>query len=207
MTNSTDRVADQTRPLTLVKSLITNVAGHRFQNGHAAPPGEPVGFVREPHNEADPNAIAIYNVAGQRIGYLFGEIAAEYALMLDFGLAQLAGRLAAPGEPNYNPALAACNSPLNLWVYVDQARIAELEAEIACGPRRPGSAIGTRTDGGLVGRPGRIAVGQGGPDRPAVRRRVGPGGRPQSCLRGGRHILTLVRTGGGGRRGHPRRPA
>ncbi len=104
-----------------MSSFVTKVAGYRFQNGNLATAGEPVRFVREPQNAADPNAIAIHNNSGQRIGYLFREIAARYAVPLDRGFVRLVGRLAAPGEPNYDPALAEINPQVYLWIYADQA--------------------------------------------------------------------------------------
>ena len=64
-------------------TLVTRVAGYRYQVCEPASPGEPVHFIREPDNRADANAVAVHNILGQRIGYLFRELAEEYAALLD----------------------------------------------------------------------------------------------------------------------------
>ena len=102
--------------------LVTAVAGHRYQ-GVPATPGEPVEFIREPQNAADPNAIAVHDAAGRRIGYLFREIAADHAGLIDHGLVRLSGRLVAPGERGYDAGRAAINPPLIVWIHIDEARL------------------------------------------------------------------------------------
>ena len=94
-------------------------------------PGGQVDFVREPDNPADANAVAVHDQAGRRIGYLFREIAAEYAALLDLGCVRLFGRLAAPGEPGYDPARAGFSPALFVWVYVDEARLSQVLARTA----------------------------------------------------------------------------
>ena len=93
--------------------LVTAVAGHRYQ-GIPARPGEQVQFIREPTNAADPNAVAVHDAAGRRIGYLFRELAAEYAGLVDQGIVRLSGRLVDAGEPGYDPDRAGINPPLVL---------------------------------------------------------------------------------------------
>jgi hypothetical protein len=102
--------------------LFTAVAGHRFQ-ATAAVPGEPVQLVREPDNPADGKAIAVLDMAGRRVGYLFRELAAEYAALMDHGIVRLSGRLVAPGEPGYDAERAAINPPLIVVVDVNPVRL------------------------------------------------------------------------------------
>jgi hypothetical protein len=113
--------------LPLQQSFLTAVAGHRFQ-GVPATPGEPVRFVREPDNDADPNAVAVHNMAGRRLGYLFREVADFYALLVDVGLVQLSGRLVAPGEPGYEEHRAKTNPALVVNIHADMARVDEMLA-------------------------------------------------------------------------------
>ncbi len=108
-----------------MSSFITKVAGYRFHNAKPATPGEPVQFVREPKNVTDHSGILIDNASGERIGYLFREIAEQCAVVLNHGFERLVGRLAAPGEPCYDPALADINLQLYLWVYAAQVRLDE----------------------------------------------------------------------------------
>jgi hypothetical protein len=110
--------------------LVTAVAGHRFQ-GTPAAPGEPVQFVREPNNGADRNAIAVLDAAGRRIGYLFRELAADFAGLIDHGLVRLSGRLVAAGEPGYDPDRAGINPPLIVWIHVDPVRLDAFVARTA----------------------------------------------------------------------------
>jgi hypothetical protein len=114
--------------LVFVQSFATKVAGCRYQTASAAP-GEQVHLVREPDNAADANAVAVHNMAGQRVGYLFREIAEYYAESLDYGVVRLFGRLAAPGEPDYDPSRARSNPTLFIWAYKDEARLAEVLAQ------------------------------------------------------------------------------
>lgn len=100
--------------------FVTAVAGHRFQ-GVPATPGEAVQFVREPNNAADSNAIAILDARGRRIGYLFREIAADFAGLVDTGLVGLTGRLLVPGEPGHDAGWAETNPSLVVWVHADMA--------------------------------------------------------------------------------------
>ena len=110
--------------------LISSVAGHWFQ-GTVAVPGEVVQFIREPDNAADPDAIAVHDSAGVRIGYLFRKLAAEYAALIDHGLVQLRGRLLAPGEPGYDAERARVNPPLVVSIYAENVRIDALLARSA----------------------------------------------------------------------------
>jgi hypothetical protein len=102
--------------------IFTVVAGHRFW-GVPATPGEAVRFVREPQNAADPNAIAVHDPAGRRLGFLSRELAADFAGLIDHGLVRLTGRLVAPGEPGYDEGRAAVNPPLVVGIHVDPARL------------------------------------------------------------------------------------
>jgi hypothetical protein len=115
--------------LELCGRLATVVAGHRFQ-GTPAVPGEPVQFVREPDNSADANAIAVHDAAGRRLGYLFRELAAEHAGLLDRGIVRLSGRLVAPGEPGHDLDRARINPPLIVQIHVDTGRLGSFLVQI-----------------------------------------------------------------------------
>jgi hypothetical protein len=126
--SSSDAAAgDPAGHMPIHEQFLTAVAGHRYQHV-AATPGEPVQFIREPDNAADPNAIAVHDTAGRRIGYLFREIAANQAGLLDRGLIRLSGWLVAAGEPGFDPDRAMINPPLIVSVHVD---LAPLQAFVA----------------------------------------------------------------------------
>jgi hypothetical protein len=67
---------------------VAGVAGARFQaaalESDAAAPGRPLELRRDPHNEHDPNAIALL-AGGERIGWVPRELAAELAPEIDAG--------------------------------------------------------------------------------------------------------------------------
>jgi hypothetical protein len=67
-------------------------------------------------------------MAGRRLGYLFREFAAEYAALVDCGCVRLAGRMAAPGEPDYDPSRLDWSPVLYVSIFVDEAQLAEIEA-------------------------------------------------------------------------------
>jgi hypothetical protein len=50
---------------------------------------------------------------------------------VDLGLVWLSGRLAAPGEPDYDPVQAEVNPPMYLLVYGDVARLEQFNAQPA----------------------------------------------------------------------------
>jgi hypothetical protein len=106
----------------LYKRLVTAVAGQRFQ-GAPATLGEQVQLVREPDNAADRNAIAVHAAVGRRLGYLSREIAADYGGLMDLGLVQLSGELAAPCDPDFDEHRASVNPTLFVWIYVDPGRL------------------------------------------------------------------------------------
>ena len=103
-----------TRGFVHCDTFVTKVAGYQYHATAPPAPGAPVEFVREPENAFDTNAVAIHDAAGRRLGYLFREVAAEWAALIDHGAVRLGGRLIAPGEPGYDATLA----PSNLGVYV-----------------------------------------------------------------------------------------
>jgi hypothetical protein len=115
--------------LVLCDTITTRVAGCRYQATTPAVPGAPVQFVREPANAWDANAVAVIDMDGRRIGYLFREIAEEYAALMDCGCVRLCGRMAAPGEPSYDPVRAQSNPVLYVWVNAVAARLAEICAQ------------------------------------------------------------------------------
>ena len=67
---------------------VAGVAGARFQvaalESDAAAPGRPLELRRDPHNEHDPNAVAVL-AGGEQIGWVPRELAAEIAPQLDRG--------------------------------------------------------------------------------------------------------------------------
>lgn len=110
------------------ETITTYVAGLRF---HAVGPPEPgmlVQLVREPDNPADPNAIAVRDTTGRRIGYLPREIAEQYAGLIDHGLVRLQGQLAAAAEPAFDPDRFDTNPVLYLSIYASPTRLAEFRA-------------------------------------------------------------------------------
>jgi hypothetical protein len=69
---------------------VAGVAGAaRFHpdalHGDEAAPGEPLVLRRDPHNEHDPNAIAVDTVAGDQLGFVPRDLAATIAPELDAG--------------------------------------------------------------------------------------------------------------------------
>jgi hypothetical protein len=143
MSNNTEaeHVARRTENMVHCDTISTRVAGYR---SHAtAPPGSgaTVQFVREPGNPHDANAIAVYDMRGQRIGYVFREIAEEYAALIDCGCVRLFGRMAAPGEPGYDPVRVDTNPALHIWVYADEARLAEILAQADAGAPAGGTPV------------------------------------------------------------------
>ncbi len=129
VTNDENQIAKPDQGFVLSNTVVTRIAGYRFHASTPATPGETVQFVREPNNAWDSNAIAVYDGSACRIGYLYRQIAAEYAWLMDNGSVRLSGRLAAPGEPGYDPSRAEINPPLFVWVNVDQARLSEVLAQ------------------------------------------------------------------------------
>lgn len=115
--------------LVLCDTICTRVAGYRFHMAAPPAPGAWVEFVREPTNTWDPNAIVICDQHGKKLGYLFKEIAHEYAGLMDCGCVRLYGRMATPGEPDYDSVRVQSNPVLYLWVYADEARLAEICAQ------------------------------------------------------------------------------
>lgn len=113
---------------------ITKIAGYRYHAAVCPPPGSVVEFVREPQNPHDPNAIAIRDKDGHTLGYLFREIAAQYACLIDAGCVRLTGRLVAPEEPGYDAARANCNPAIYVWAGADMQRIEEVCAAPVAGP-------------------------------------------------------------------------
>jgi hypothetical protein len=67
---------------------VAGVAGARFQpvalEGDAAAPGRPLALRRDPHNEHDPNAVAVL-AGGEQVGWVPRELAVEIAPALDAG--------------------------------------------------------------------------------------------------------------------------
>jgi hypothetical protein len=129
-------------------TITTRVAGYRYHARTPPGPGAPVQFVREPHNAADPNAIAILDMADRRLGFLFREIAADYAALVDCGCVRLSGRMAAPGEPDFDPARVDTSPVLYVWVFADEVRLAEILARAEAGAAAGGTpGIGTASTG------------------------------------------------------------
>ena len=76
-------------PLLAERGLrVSGVAGTQFRPGaldsDALAPGSPLALRREPENEHDANAIAV-DAAGEHVGFVPREIAAELAPELDAG--------------------------------------------------------------------------------------------------------------------------
>jgi hypothetical protein len=127
--SSNNDVAQHARPdesLVLYDTIITRIAGYRFHATSPPPAGAAVELVREPANIRDPNAIAVCDMDGQRLGYLFREIAEEHAALMDCGCVRLCGRMAAPGEPAYDHVRVQTNPVLYLWVFADETRLSEI---------------------------------------------------------------------------------
>jgi HIRAN domain len=76
-------------PLLAERELrVSGVAGTQFRPGalesDALAPGRPLALRREPQNEHDPSAIAV-DAAGEHVGFVPRELAAELAPDLDAG--------------------------------------------------------------------------------------------------------------------------
>jgi hypothetical protein len=129
--SSNNDEAQHARPdgnLVLYDTIATRIAGYRY---HATTPpaaGAAVALVREPGNIWDANAIVVLDIDGQKLGYLFKEIAEKFAALMDCGCVQLFGRMAAPGEPAYDHVRVHTTPGLYLWVYADDARLSEILA-------------------------------------------------------------------------------
>lgn len=83
---------------TILEEIETYVAGRYYYLDSAAIPGETLRFVRESDNAYDPNAVMIFNRAGEMIGYLPYHLAAELAPDLDARAITLTGTLAHPSS-------------------------------------------------------------------------------------------------------------
>lgn len=73
-------------------------------------PGRPVRLVREPQNEHDPNAIAVYAESGRKpIGYVNKQNAKRLARLLDAGVefAAISTRGGGPGREDVSPVILA----------------------------------------------------------------------------------------------------
>lgn len=78
-------------------------------------PGAPVRLAREPDNEHDPNAIAIYaDRARRKSGYVPRGAAKRLAKLIDSGadLVAISLRGAGPGTEGVNPQILICERPL-----------------------------------------------------------------------------------------------
>jgi HIRAN domain len=101
----------------------TKIAG-RWYNRHAeAWPGDEVLFVREPNNRADRNAIAILNPAGERIGYLSSQLAAEYVALIDLDYIRLKGSLLHCCDPDFDDEQEATSPTVEVWVEGSLSRL------------------------------------------------------------------------------------
>lgn len=122
------------------ESFTTNIAGYRYHANVCSLPGSEILFIRELQNPHDPNAIAIWGIDGHKLGYLFRELAEEYASLIDAGCVRLLGRLVAPEEPDYDAARANSNPVIYVWAGADLQRIEEVCAAPVAGPPAPGAA-------------------------------------------------------------------
>ncbi|MDD3627660.1 MAG: HIRAN domain-containing protein [bacterium] len=70
-------------------SIITKVVGIQYNEGKSSighlNPGDTINLVREPKNTADPNAIAVKDLGGNKLGYISREWAARLAPKIDAG--------------------------------------------------------------------------------------------------------------------------
>jgi hypothetical protein len=122
--------------LELVESYTTYVAGRRFYPEAAAAPGEIMYPAREPANPHDANAIALLNQDGALVGYLPRKMAAYYAGMIDERIMQLAARLAAPDEPEFDAPRVLTNPTVYVWAFVDGQRLSEFLARMGSAPNQ-----------------------------------------------------------------------
>jgi hypothetical protein len=81
-------------------------------------PGECVMFRRELGNPDDPNASAILDTSGRKLGYLLREQSAELAPLMDHRSVILTGRLVSPGEAGYSKKLAQTRPQLIVTMLV-----------------------------------------------------------------------------------------
>jgi hypothetical protein len=131
MTSDIAAAASPVQDLEPFETVVTGVAGYFYKAAAPAVPGEPVEFRREPDNRHDADAVGVFDRHGRRLGFLFREVAAQYAGLLDHGCARLYGRLLAPGEPDYDPDRAEVNPPLVVWAYADLAGLKRYLDQIA----------------------------------------------------------------------------
>jgi hypothetical protein len=102
MENNRQPIAVPDEQYVQFKHFRVAVAGRRYNANAEAMPGDDVLFVREPANPADSNAIAIQNLAGQRIGYVPAVIAKDYADLIDGGFVQMTGSLLHCCDPAFD---------------------------------------------------------------------------------------------------------
>ena len=78
---------DALRERGLVACGVAGAAAHHDEalQSAAVAPGEPLMLRRDPANEHDPNAIAVDTTAGEQLGWVPRELAAELAPKLDGG--------------------------------------------------------------------------------------------------------------------------
>jgi HIRAN domain len=101
----------------------TKLAGRWYYRHAEACAGDEVFFVREPNNPKDRNAIAIRNLAGERIGYLSSQLAAEYAAMIDQGFSRLKGSLLHCCDPDFDDEEELRNPTVEVWVEGSLSRL------------------------------------------------------------------------------------
>ena len=105
-------------------------------------PGEAVNLVRMPSNAHDSDAIAVLTRAGELAGYLPRELAAEFAGLVDEGIIQLAARLTAPGDPEFDAARVPSNPTMYLWIFLNQDRLNEFLAQVQSPRDQQDRAVG-----------------------------------------------------------------
>lgn len=80
------------------QTFVVRGAIHYQRAVSALAEGQPLELAREPHNQYDPNAIALRSPSGDLVGYVPAELAAVWARLLDKGYRR-AARVAAILEP------------------------------------------------------------------------------------------------------------
>ncbi|KAK3127858.1 hypothetical protein QOZ80_7AG0579280 [Eleusine coracana subsp. coracana] len=73
---------DNDNELYLVGFVVANIVGMRYYQGKITG-REPVGFVREPLNTYDGNAIAVYNRRNDKVGHIAATVAAVLSPLID----------------------------------------------------------------------------------------------------------------------------
>ncbi len=121
------------------KHFNTRIAGRYYYRHAEAIAGDDVFFVREPDNPKDRNAIAIHNLAGERIGYLSSELAADYAAMIDLGYSRLKGSLLHCCDPDFDHA--------------EEVRNPTVEVSVESRYSRPDNRLANRATGWLTNSP------------------------------------------------------